>query len=1162
MAVDYSKIPTSDLENLKAGHLARVSTKTLEYLRREAGGGAASKPPAPPTVRSAAGKAFDTAVTDRLSKFMEHPVTETLSGITSAVGNTLAEPFRLAGEAVAAPLSAIKGYAKGAGAFAGTLAGGGSLKQALREGKDQYMNQTVESPLGQSQIGKVIGNIVAPDVNRLGKATGHPGAVNALAKLAGDTMAVGSVAPIAEGLWGATRSSLNKLRTEGAPFTDKNARFQAAQKFNAESQPIGTLDAPVQAANVADATALENRITSHLPTDQRPSFTPGQRGGVRHADREATRRSTTSDPTFARRLDLNDAALAQAARENVTNTIPGTAGEGGRTVRTKIDEFFRKLQGGAQVADQVAAERTAPYAAPDSPQTQGGKITDALTEGRKPLKAAKAAAYKEVDELGYDMDFPSYKKKVGEILDAAGEESEPVATAVRDILSKTIDKAKSTSGYDAVYKTLNGYLRDLKGSSTLGASRIASLLQDAKSALISDAEAMSEAAAKGDVAIDANTNRIVRPSVVRDEIAALEKRIAAEEAKAAGPDVDSMRTELMKSGDSSAMKQVGEKPDQYAARLTKQYQRAFPDKQPPTIAAADARVVDEARAAITAKQDQLTNLQPAEDFAAKYKAATNLARLEADRYGRGAVDEVFRQGNQAGGARLAAEKLPSRFATETGADDLARALSDSTERDATGKLVITDAGRKAAGDLMRDYYASEASTRLADPRKLTAWVESAKVKPVLKKLGLYDEFSNLKRIKQTLAESQSAVEQFEKSTVGKIMGRDPDDIVKYVMAQPDPAATVREIKAFGKGDKAYVNGLKVAVRDWVLQSSEVTAEDILGATKSSMGKAKKLQVSRVEHMLKEVFNPTEQQALADFHATIRNLSRNKTTPHGNNSATAYLLHAKDRVAYGVSRDLAKHAAGGVVNGFANMVSALVKILGKAHLEKIEQIVDQAHLNPADAKMLTDIYKATRTKSGMPTPAQLGQIQARIRGWKEIRSETAKASGGVVGNTMQSWGKEEDDAEPRQDGGPVAPGQKYLVGEKQPETLLNADGTKQIIGTGGPQVITAQQPGMVTPMAPQSDYDYAGYAAKYGQPDQSKGQHLTDEFKLPNHITFSQESKYSKKGQEGGKWVKEKDGSWTFYASEYNLKNHTPEELMEYFARHERGNRLVLPGAQQ
>jgi hypothetical protein len=146
-------------------------------------------------------------------------------------------------------------------------------------------------------------------------------------------------------------------------------------------------------------------------------------------------------------------------------------------------------------------------------------------------------------------------------------------------------------------------------------------------------------------------------------------------------------------------------------------------------------------------------------------------------------------------------------------------------------------------------------------------------------------------------------------------------------------------------------------------------------------------------------------------------------------------------------------------------------------------------------------------------------------------------------------------EPRVDGGPVVPGKQYLVGEKQPETLVNADGTQQVIGQSGPQVITAKQPGMV---APSTDYDMTGYVKKYGQPDQSKGQHLTDEFKLPNHITFSKDSSYSKPGQEGGDWAKNPDGSWTFYASEYNLKNYSPEQLQAYFLKFEPGNKLVLP----
>lgn len=90
-----------------------------------------------------------------------------------------------------------------------------------------------------------------------------------------------------------------------------------------------------------------------------------------------------------------------------------------------------------------------------------------------------------------------------------------------------------------------------------------------------------------------------------------------------------------------------------------------------------------------------------------------------------------------------------------------------------------------------------------------------------------------------------------------------------------------------------------------------------------------------------------------------------------------------------------------------------------------------------------------------------------------------------------------------------------------------------------------------------DYDMAGYVAKYGKPDQSKGQHLTDEFKLPNHITFSVDSKYSKPGQEGGIW-KNLKGVWHYAPSDFVLSQHPASELHKYFAKYEKDSVLDLP----
>lgn len=96
-----------------------------------------------------------------------------------------------------------------------------------------------------------------------------------------------------------------------------------------------------------------------------------------------------------------------------------------------------------------------------------------------------------------------------------------------------------------------------------------------------------------------------------------------------------------------------------------------------------------------------------------------------------------------------------------------------------------------------------------------------------------------------------------------------------------------------------------------------------------------------------------------------------------------------------------------------------------------------------------------------------------------------------------------------------------------------------------------------PKKESNDYDYAGYRAKYGEPDQSGGKHLTDEFKLPNHITFSKESVYNTPEKEGGDW-KKVDGKWNFYASPFNLKQHSAEELKAYFKKYEPDSVLHLP----
>ena len=86
----------------------------------------------------------------------------------------------------------------------------------------------------------------------------------------------------------------------------------------------------------------------------------------------------------------------------------------------------------------------------------------------------------------------------------------------------------------------------------------------------------------------------------------------------------------------------------------------------------------------------------------------------------------------------------------------------------------------------------------------------------------------------------------------------------------------------------------------------------------------------------------------------------------------------------------------------------------------------------------------------------------------------------------------------------------------------------------------------------------GYIGKYRIPDQSKGQHLTDEFKLPHHITFSDQSMYHSDKTPGGRWDQRED-VWHYTPSDFVIQQQGADKLKSYFKDYEPNSILHLPG---
>lgn len=91
----------------------------------------------------------------------------------------------------------------------------------------------------------------------------------------------------------------------------------------------------------------------------------------------------------------------------------------------------------------------------------------------------------------------------------------------------------------------------------------------------------------------------------------------------------------------------------------------------------------------------------------------------------------------------------------------------------------------------------------------------------------------------------------------------------------------------------------------------------------------------------------------------------------------------------------------------------------------------------------------------------------------------------------------------------------------------------------------------------NDYDMAGAYLAGAKPGDNA--HFTDEFKKPNHPTFSNESKYNGvDGKHGGQWS-EDGGQVSFTPSQWNLQNMGGAQgLQEYFNNVEPGVQLNAP----
>ena len=550
------------------------------------------------------------------------------------VAGDVTEPLRLGSEAVAGvlnlPAKAYKGY-KGAGAFAGTLAGGGGLDNALVAGTEAIGDRNpVQSPLAPSRTSQAIGNhLIQPAVNKLSSVTGQPELVNGLVEAGGDIASLLAMKPALNAVsqpLKVAKAAAGNVKKHGLPFSDKANTYRAATTFDNAMQHSPAA-ASTNALRQGETNALLGRLKPTAPATG-PTMgtvpvhpTPGQASG-NYQSAALEQSLTAKDPLFAEQLKFNDAQLNKSAVDNLTTKLGSAA---------------------------------------DLPPIQPAETTGANIRGK--IKGAMAPVLSKEAEMWADV--PKYPMPAENTSQAFADVLKTPSTA-REAVKKVQKIFKATPNTVEGLQTIE---RELSSAMKAGTDTDRHFLGIIKQAVKADFEAMGESAVSGDVAL--HEGKIIFPSKLQEELAGLEGKIAAEQ-EVAAPDIKAMQAQIAKAGPPS-MKMTGETAKSFGERIAKEYAKKFPGQPAPTLGTTKALTDMVGRKAAIEKT--LAEMTPAEDVAAKYAAAKKYSREEKfQRFYEGAVSRVRAAGDEHGGVNLTNENVPNQFYNPQGAKDLIKAV--------------------------------------------------------------------------------------------------------------------------------------------------------------------------------------------------------------------------------------------------------------------------------------------------------------------------------------------------------------------------------------------------------------------------------------------------------------------------------------------------------
>lgn len=345
-------------------------------------------------------------------------------------------------------------------------------------------------------------------------------------------------------------------------------------------------------------------------------------------------------------------------------------------------------------------------------------------------------------------------------------------------------------------------------------------------------------------------------------------------------------------------------------------------------------------------EDTIDSLSQRTDRAGElYREASSFYKEYAGKFKQGTVADVLSKGRRGEDTRIALANIAGEFDSLDGIDAFKRAIGSNQD----------------AVTAMKDYYSMNLLNKARDPmtgeistKRAMGWLAQNMGK--LKKLGLYDEFSNAAKMKIKADAAGKYLDVYNKSVAGRILEADVDGMVANAFkGSKDYAQTANDLIKLAKGNKAAEAGLKKSFADNIMKQSEVTTTDFFqqgGETISDIEFTRSLakvtnQIKKYAPAIKVMYKdePEKIKALMGVWKAYNTVGRTAKSPIGGGSDTFEL--------FGKTLDI---VAGSTAPGKWYAFKTIRDMVKKHGKDNMEYFLRKAMFDPDYAIVLQNIAK--------------------------------------------------------------------------------------------------------------------------------------------------------------------------------------------------------------